>query len=238
MLELRNITKEFKGSRALDGISLKVEEGEVLGIIGESGSGKTTLARAACRLIEVDKGEVLFEGARDIRRFRDNIQMIFQEPVSSLDPRIKIGDSLMEALIIHNKASSASHRRAVANKLTEVGLDTGLYHRYPHELSGGQCQRACIARALLTEPRLLVLDEPVSSLDLEVQKTVIDLLLDLKKKNSLTYLFITHDIALAKDFCTRIAVMKSGKLIEEGRTADLLNCPKDPYTSSLIEYSL
>ena len=238
MLELRSVTKSFKGSRALDGVSLKIEPGETLGIIGESGSGKTTLARAACRLTEVDCGEVLFEASKELSCFRKNMQMIFQEPAASLDPRIRIGEALLEALVIHRKGAPGTQRQEAVKKLAEVGLDGALFLRYPHELSGGQCQRACIARALLAEPRFLVLDEPVSSLDVEVQTTIIELLLDLKKKNSLTYLFITHDIGLSKKFCTRLAVMKEGKIVEEGKTLDLLSRPKHPYTKLLIENSL
>ena len=245
MLELINVRKSFKDGLALDGISLSVKQGQILGIVGESGSGKTTLARIVCRLIVPDSGAVLFEGKDifalnkyQIKEFRKALQIIFQEPFSSLDPRIKIGEALAEALVIHTKYPSGRIEQEVRKGLTDVGLDDGFLDRYPHEISGGQCQRAAIARALLVNPRLLVLDEPVSSLDREVQQTIIDLLLKLKKEKALTYMFITHDLNLAKSFCDRIAVMKDGKVIEEGSAAEIIENPKEDYTRQLVENCL
>ncbi|MEK7376477.1 MAG: ABC transporter ATP-binding protein [Candidatus Margulisiibacteriota bacterium] len=245
MLELINVRKSFGERAALDGVSLSLKQGQILGIVGESGSGKTTLARIACRLIISDRGKILFEGKdtaglnKDgIKDFRKAVQIIFQEPLSSLDPRIKIGQALSEALEIHTKYSEDRIEREVRKALADIGLDQSFVNRYPHEISGGQCQRACIARALLVNPRLLVLDEPVSSLDQEVQATIIELLLKLKKEKALTYLFITHDLDLAKNFCGRIAVMKDGKIIEEGSAKEIIENPKEDYTKQLVKNCL
>ena len=245
MLELIDVIKSFKGRMALDEVSLSVKAGQVLGIVGESGSGKTTLARLVCRLIEPDRGTILFEGKdagsldkNGRNEFRKAVQIIFQEPFSSLDPRIKIGEALAEALIIHTKYAADRIGQEVKKALADVGLDQTFIDRYPHEISGGQCQRACIARALLVNPRLLVLDEPVSSLDREVQSTIIDLLLKIKKDKTLTYLFITHDIDLANNICDRIAVMKDGKIVEEGSAKEIIESPKENYTRQLVENCL
>ena len=245
MLELINVNKSFGGRVALEEVSLCVKAGQTMGIVGESGSGKTTLARIACNLIVPDSGNILFEGKElsglnkeGLKAIRAAVQIIFQEPLSSLDPRIKIGKALAEALVIHNKYPAKAREQEVRKGLADVGLDDSFVNRYPHEISGGQCQRACIARALLVNPRLLVLDEPVSSLDREVQETIIALLLKLKKEKALTYLFITHDLNLAKSFCDRIAVMKDGKVIEEGTSEQIIERPKETYTKQLVENSL
>jgi oligopeptide transport system ATP-binding protein len=227
--------------RAVDGVSLAVARGETLGVVGESGSGKTTLGRCILRLIEPDEGSLLFVGVdlralngRQLRAIRREIQIIFQDPYGSLNPRMKVGAIVAEPLIIHQLARRADRPRRVAELLEMVGLDAGSARRYPHEFSGGQRQRIGIARALAVSPRLIVADEPVSSLDVSVQAQILNLLAELQERLGLTYLFIAHDLAVVRHISDRVAVMYRGRIVESGRAEDIYTHPLHPYTRALL----
>jgi oligopeptide/dipeptide ABC transporter ATP-binding protein len=250
ILEVRELVKEFAGSglvrraraplRAVDRVSLEVEPATTFGLVGESGCGKTTLARAALYLDPPTSGQVRFEGTalgslrpRELRAFRRRLQIVFQDPNGSLDPKMSIRSSLNEAL--SNRGIPARERRErVAEALEMVGIQPAHADRYPHEFSGGQKQRITIARALSMEPRLLVLDEPVSNLDVSIQAQIINLLLDLKERLALTYLFISHDLNLVAYLAHRVAVMYRGRIVEQGSTAQVLERPLHPYTRRLF----
>ncbi|MDX2054710.1 MAG: ABC transporter ATP-binding protein [Polyangiaceae bacterium] len=227
--------------RAVDGITLDVRENETLALVGESGCGKSTLARALVGLQPPTAGTVLFEGhelgplgsrARDAR-CRD-IQMIFQDPDASLNPRLTLEASIAEPLILHERFNSKQRVRRVCDLMAQVGLAPSMRNRYPHELSGGQRQRVCIARALAVRPRLIVCDEAVSALDVSVQAQILNLLKDLQREFGLTYLFITHDLGVVRYMADRIAVMYLGQIVETGSAGDVLDHSTHPYTESLL----
>jgi oligopeptide transport system ATP-binding protein len=254
LLEARNLRKTFPGSTrafalgeksgiaAVDDVSLVLAQGETLAIVGESGSGKTTLARILLRLIEPDSGELLIEG-RDflaargggLRALRREMQMVFQDPFASLDPRMRVGAIVGEPLEIHEPDLDRAARRArVVEVLCAVGLGEAALARYPHEFSGGQRQRIGIARALILRPRLVIADEPVSALDVSVGAQILELLQNLQRDYALTYLLISHSLPVVAQLATRIAVMQGGRIVETGDAAQILTAPAHPYTQSLI----
>ena len=247
LLELDDIVKHFpvKGTNrvvhAVNGVSLTVRRGETLGIVGESGCGKSTLGRLALRLIEADSGEIRFEGedlralsSRALRSKRREMQIVFQDPYASLDPRQSVGDILAEPLKIHGLANGSGRRERVRKLLDQVGLPQDSARRYPHEFSGGQRQRIGIARAIALEPKLIVADEPVSALDVSIRSQILNLLVDLKRALSLSYVFISHDLAVVEYISDRVVVMYLGHIVETGTAAELYATPKHPYTQALI----
>jgi microcin C transport system ATP-binding protein len=227
--------------KAVDGVSLALRAGETLGVVGESGSGKTTLGLAMLRLID-STGEILFDGTRldqmnskALRPLRREIQIMFQDPFSSLSPRLSIGQIVEEGMKVHGLAGNGAGRRAeIARALAEVGLDPSAADRYPHEFSGGQRQRVALARALVLKPRFLLLDEPTSALDMSVQAQMVALLRDLQEKHGLAYLFISHDLRVIKAMAHEVLVMKDGKVVESGAAAQLFSAPQTPYTRALM----
>jgi ABC-type oligopeptide transport system ATPase subunit len=225
----------------VDDVSFSIEEGETFGLVGESGSGKTTTGRCLLRLIEPTSGSVRFRGddvlafsAERLRKARRDMQIVFQDPYGSLNPRMRVRDIVEEPLVIHGLGSRASRRERVAELFALVGLDPSHLERYPHQFSGGQRQRIGLARALALNPQFLVLDEPVSALDVSVQAQVVNLLLDLQGRLSLTYLFIAHDLRLVEHICARIAVMYRGRIVESGATPAIFAAPQHPYTRALL----
>lgn len=254
LLEIRNLTKTFplgesifggrsKGEvRAVDGVSFDIEPGEALGLVGESGSGKSTLGRLVLRLIEPTSGSIRYEGkdllsasTGEMRRMRRDMQIIFQDPFGSLDPRFRVEDVIAEPLIIHEPLSRKARRARTAELLRAVGLDESAMRRFPHEFSGGQRQRIGIARALALRPKFLVADEPVSALDVSVGAQIVNLLAELQREFGLTYLFISHSMPVVRYLSTRIAVMYRGKIVEIGPTEQITERPAHPYTRGLLE---
>jgi oligopeptide transport system ATP-binding protein len=250
LVTVEHLVKEFGGAslfrtaqptRAVNDVSFAVNRGEMFGLVGESGSGKTTTGRCILRLIEPTSGRVAFDGrdvlalgARELRQARRHFQIVFQDPYSSLNPRMRVGAIVEEPLVIHRIGSKAD-RRARARELFElVGLSAEQLSRYPHEFSGGQRQRIGLARALALNPSFVVLDEPVSALDVSVQAQVVNLLLDLQQKLGLTYLFIAHDLRLVRRVSSRVAVMYRGQIVEMGATADVFERPQHGYTKALL----
>ncbi|MBD1811721.1 ABC transporter ATP-binding protein [Microcoleus vaginatus DQ-U2] len=230
--------------KAVDGVSLELQRGEILGLVGESGCGKSTLSRTILQLITATGGKVEFQGIditalnRDaVRKHRREMQMIFQDPHACLNPMMTVGQSIADPLFIHKLANTSEAKKQVIQMLERVGLTPGedFFRRYPGELSGGQQQRVSIARALITRPQLVICDEPVSMLDASVQTQVLELMLELKQEFNLTYLFITHDLWVARFFCDRIAVMNAGKIVEIGKTREIFTNPQHPYTQQLLQ---
>ncbi|MFQ6001653.1 MAG: ABC transporter ATP-binding protein, partial [Anaerolineae bacterium] len=227
--------------RAVDGVDLAIKRGESFGLVGESGSGKTTLAKTMLRLIEPTAGQILFEGEdlcqlseAEMRQRRAEMQMIFQDPYSSLNPRMTVKRIVGEPLLIHNRARGRNLDERVLELVKLVGLMDDHLYRFPHEFSGGQRQRIGIARALALEPKMLILDEPTSALDVSVQAQVLNLLLDLQRRLNLTYLFITHDLSVIRYICDRVALMYLGVTVESGSVDDIFQRPLHPYTRALL----
>ncbi len=252
LVQVRELVKHFymkKGVfgrkrvnvRAVDNVSFNIDEGTALGLVGESGCGKTTLGRTLLNLAPPTGGEVLFDG-RDVfslprealRKLRSKMQIIFQDPYSSLNPRMTVGAIVSEGIKVHGLARGEEVRERTRELLRRVGLDEGCIHRYPHEFSGGQRQRIGIARALSVRPRFIVCDEPVSALDVSVQAQIINLLDDLREELNLSYLFISHDLSVVRHISDRVAVMYLGRIVEMGETDKVFNDPKHPYTRALI----
>src|SRR5256885_1387157 len=227
--------------RAVDGVSFEILRGETLGLVGESGCGKSTTGRCILRLIEPTSGAISFEdrdvlkmGSSELRAARREMQIIFQDPAASLNPRMKIGDIVAEPLVIHKIGSKNEQRERVAWLLGKVGLDADFIKRYAHEFSGGQLQRIGVARALALNPKLIVADEPVSALDVSVQAQVVNLLQDLQQEFGLTYLFISHGLAVVEHISTRVAVMYLRRIVEIASAAELYLQPLHPYTQALL----
>lgn len=251
LVDVRNLVKDFPGSgglfrrgaavRAVDEVSFTIAPGETFGLVGESGCGKTTTGRCLLRLIEPTSGEIRFKdldvralSSRELRRARRHFQIVFQDPYSSLNPRMRVGAIVEEPLVIHRIGTRAERRAKVQSLFELVGLDPLAIAKYPHEFSGGQRQRIGLARALALNPSLIIADEPVSALDVSVQAQVVNLLMELQERLKLTYLFIAHDLRLVEHICSRVAVMYLGRIVEMGETAKLFAAPQHPYTRALL----
>jgi len=252
LLEVENLVKQFAADRnlfgrptafvkAVDGVSFRVDAGETLALVGESGCGKSTVSRLALRLIEPDAGRIRFEGrdllaldANELRAFRRQAQIIFQDPYASLNPRMTVGQILSEPLALHNLVPQAGRRARVEEILTLVGLEPRFARRYPHEFSGGQRQRIAIARALAVEPKLIICDEPVSALDVSIRSQILNLLRDLQRRLGLSYIFVSHDLAVVKHIADRVAVMNLGSIVETAETQALFAAPRHPYSRALL----
>jgi oligopeptide/dipeptide ABC transporter ATP-binding protein len=252
LLEVRDLKTHFpikKGLlqrtvghvKAVDGVSFSVPPGKTLGLVGESGCGKTTVGRTILRLIPATSGEVLFKGqnffayrGEALRRLRREMQIIFQDPQSSLNPRMTVGNIIGEPIVVHNIARGRDKDELVASLLARVGLDPSYAARYPHEFSGGQRQRIGIARALALSPHFIVCDEPVSALDVSIQSQILNLLQDLQQERNIAYLFIAHNLAVVEHFSDEVAVMYLGKIVEKADSKELYSNPKHPYTKALL----
>ena len=239
-IQVHELTLDYNGLRAVDGITFALQKGETVGLVGESGCGKTTLGRTLVGLEKIYDGHILFEGRdiarlsrKEFRELRRKIQIIFQDPVSSLNPRMNVLDIVTEGISEFNMMEG-SRLEAARDILEDVGLDSDALYRYPHEFSGGQRQRINIARAVSLKPDFIVCDEPVSALDVSIQAQIINLLLDLREKYHLSYLFISHDLGVVSHIANRIAVMYLGRIIELGETGDIIFHPKHPYTKALL----
>ena len=252
LLEAKDLVKHFPASRnlfgrptsfvrAVDGVSFHVEAGETLALVGESGCGKSTVSRLVLRLIEPDAGQVRFEGrdllaldADELRAFRRQAQIIFQDPYASLNPRMTVGQILGEPLALHELVPAAQRRARIEELLRLVGLEPRVARRYPHEFSGGQRQRIAIARALAVEPKLIICDEPVSALDVSIRSQILNLLRDLQDRLGLSYIFVSHDLAVVKHIADRVAVMNLGGIVETAETDALFAAPRHPYSRALL----
>ena len=247
ILELNNVRKEFHTSSskraivAVDNVSLKLEKGKTLGIVGESGSGKSTLGRLMLRLIEPTAGEINFDDVNllklkntELRKMRSKMQMIFQDPMSSLNPRMSIRQLVSEPLEIHKNLKASEQNAAVEEIITKVGLEKSALDKYPHEFSGGQRQRISIARAVINNPSLIVADEPVSALDVSIQSQILNLLMDLRNDLNLSFVFISHDLSVVRHIADEVAVMYLGNIVEIAPADQLFSNPQHPYTQALI----
>lgn len=242
LLTVRNLTVEIGGVALIDEVSLEIDAGESVGLVGESGAGKSTLARVLVRLLPLRRGEIRFAGVdlaashgRRLRELRRELQIIFQDPLASLDPRMTIGATLREPLeIFAREWSRALQEARVAEMLGRVGLAAAMAARYPSELSGGQCQRVAIARAMMLEPKLLVCDEPVSALDLSIQGQIVNLLADLQRERGTALLLISHNLAVVRHLCERIVVLLAGRVLEVATREQLFGTPAHPYTRTLL----
>lgn len=237
------LTSQKSFVHAVDDVSFSVNRGDILGLVGESGSGKSTTGRLCLKLVEPTSGSIIFEGVdlaklhgEELRRFRKNMQLIFQDAMASLSPRIKVGDAIKDALSIQGVGTSNEQTERTRAILERVGLKpwSNFYDRYPHQLSGGQRQRVVIARALVLNPRFVVADEPIAMVDVSVRAQILELMLELKKEFDLTYIFITHDLAMANYVCHSIAIMYLGKIVETGSKEDVFGRPLHPYTLALL----
>jgi oligopeptide transport system ATP-binding protein len=247
LLQVEELTKHFGvrrgagGVKAVDGVSFDIRPGETLGLVGESGSGKSTTGYCILRLLDVTSGTVTFDGkditrirGESLRRLRRDMQVIFQDPLASLNPRMTVGEIIMEPMEVHGIGDRASRRAELTRLLDMVGLSAGAVERRAHEFSGGQCQRIGIARALALKPKLIICDEPVSALDISIQAQVLNLLKDIQRDFSLTYLFIAHDLAVVRSISDHIAVMQRGKIVEAGPAQQVYDAPTHPYTQQLL----
>jgi ABC-type microcin C transport system duplicated ATPase subunit YejF len=242
LVEARGLVKEYgAGHRVVDDVFFAIRRGETLGLVGESGSGKSTVARMLLRLVEPTAGEVRYDGRdllsagpREMRAMRRRMQIVFQDPYAALNPRMRVRDILAEPFAIHDEKPVEGFAPRLAEMLRTVGMDESALQRFPHEFSGGQRQRINIARALALKPEFLVLDEPVSALDVSVGAQVVNLLRDLQRQYGLTYLFISHSMPLVRYLCDRVAVMQRGKLVELGECEQVCNAPQQEYTRTLI----
>lgn len=252
LLQVKNLKKYFPMNKsflkknqtflkAVDGISFNLKRGKTVGIVGESGCGKTTMGRTVLRLYDVTDGEILFEGkdiahlqGEALRKVRPNFQMIFQDPYSSLSPRLPVGEIIGEAVKVHKIVPPSDHKAYVMDVMKKCGLQTHYYERYPHEFSGGQRQRICIAKALALKPKLVICDEPVSALDVSIQAQVINLFKDLQEKDNLAYVFISHDLSVVEHISDEVGVMYLGNMVEFGSKKDLFDNPMHPYTQALF----
>lgn len=246
LLEAEHLTKVFtqrgkESFKAVDDVSFSLKAGETLGIVGESGSGKSTLAKMITRLTDITEGTLKFQG-KDITKLKQRqlkdvygkIQMVFQNPVGSFDPRRTLGDGIGESLR-NRRMKKTEVAKRVKELLEQCGLDEEFAGRYPHEVSGGQCQRAAIARALAIEPKVLICDEATSSLDVTIQKQIMELLEDLKDTHGLSFIFICHNLALVQSFCDKVLVLSEGKVVESGKPDDIINEPQEAYTKKLVD---
>jgi peptide/nickel transport system ATP-binding protein len=245
LLEARNLVKEYGSARVVDDVSITLERGETLGLVGESGSGKSTVARMMLRLIEPTSGSLRFHAAdgvvdmlalppREMRRLRRRIAVVFQDPYAALNPRMRVEQILSEPFAIHGEKPAEGLQPRLRAMLDEVGMPTSALPRYPHEFSGGQRQRINIARALALRPELLVLDEPVSALDVSVAAQVINLLRELQERHGLTSLFISHSMPLVRYLCQHIVVLQRGRVVESGSWDEVCNAPREAYTQQLL----
>lgn len=252
LLEIKNLNVTYQTKKGLIGkiqtvhavnnVSLDIQKGEILAIAGESGCGKSTLAKAIMKLVQSDSGEILLNGEnvlnlkhnKDLKKFYQKVQIIFQNPYSSLNPKMKIGEILKEPLIINTNLKKEEITKIVEEKIEKVGLDKSALNLYPHEFSGGQRQRIAIARSLILNPEFIIADEPVSALDVSIQAQIINLLKQLKEDFNLTFLFISHDLSVIKYLSDRIAIMYLGEVVEIGRTEEIFKNPKHPYTKALL----
>jgi oligopeptide/dipeptide ABC transporter ATP-binding protein len=228
--------------KAVDGVNFSIKNGAVFALVGESGSGKSTVARLVLRLIQPTSGQILFRGGEvqmfrgeSLREFRKSVQIIFQDPFASLNPRMTVFDTISEPLKIHKLCKKAELRDKVVNLLNSVGLQAEVLHHYPHEFSGGQRQRICIARALAVSPEVLVADEPLSALDVSIQAQILNILQDLQRQSHISFLFISHDLRVVQYFSDEVAVMYLGKIVEHAQTEELFSNPLHPYTDELLK---
>jgi len=253
MIKVKNLKKYFPitggffnnklgNVKAVENVTFEIPEGEILGLVGESGSGKTTLGRSIIRLIEPSEGEIFYNNKNiinfsdaEMRKLRKDFQIIFQDPYASLDPRKKVFNIIAQGLKIHTNMNKQEIYDKVSSTLKDVGLQEEHLNRYPHEFSGGQRQRIGIARALVLDPKFIIADEPVSALDVTIQAQILNLILELKEKYSLTILFISHDLSVINQIADRVMVMYLGHLVEVASTKNLFSKPRHPYTKSLIE---
>jgi oligopeptide/dipeptide ABC transporter ATP-binding protein len=245
LVETRNLKKYFNTPNgklhAVDGVSLKIEEGRTVGLVGESGCGKTTIGRTIVHLLDSTGGQIFFKGeditkakGEGLRNLRDDMQIIFQDPYSSLNPRMTVKDTIQEPLIVSRHFSRTQLEEETDNLMDMVGIEQRLRSSYPHEMDGGRRQRVGIARALALRPKFIVCDEPVSALDVSIQAQILNLLMDIQKKNSLTYLFITHNLSVVRHISNDICVMYLGQVVESCPTADLFERTLHPYSKALL----